>query len=309
MITTVTLNAAVDKTYYVDGWKPGGVFRVKRMLSEPGGKGNNVAKVIRQLGGEVCATGFCGGSNGAFIKAQLELKGIRTKFVEVQGESRICLNIINEPDGKSTELLESGPAISPEKQAELKATVRQLAARSSAVVFSGSLPDGVAASMYKDLVELAKSAGAKAYLDTSGAPLRMGLSAKPDFIKPNEQELMQLLGKDTLDERELPEIVRQLSDAGVPLVCVTLGERGTIAAVEREVFRVVPPSLKAVNPVGCGDSFLAGMVFAFERGERPERCLQIASAAAAANAMSEQAGNIDVDVFNELLPYVQVMKL
>lgn len=112
MITTVTLHAAIDRTLYVDKFGVGQVHRVTRQVNEPGGKGNNVAKVIRQLGGQVTATGIIAGNNGVFIESSLTERGIGTAFIQSAGDSRVCLNIVDSSSGSSTELLGQGPTMS-----------------------------------------------------------------------------------------------------------------------------------------------------------------------------------------------------
>jgi tagatose 6-phosphate kinase len=309
MITTVTLNAAVDKTYYVDSFSKGGVHRVARQIAEPGGKGNNVAKVVRLLGGEVNATGFIGGSTGSFIENALAQRGIKTSFIQVPGESRVCLNIIDEGSGASTELLEQGIDVSSAHILTLKETILGLARQSSVVVLSGSLPPGAPAALYAELIELIRSANARAYLDTSGAALDDGLQARPSFVKPNEHELAQWLDRDRLGEDELAEAAFKLAREGIAKVCITLGSRGTIAVIEGAGYRVAPPSIQAINTVGCGDSFVAGMAFAEERGASPAEMLRIATAAAAANAMSDRAGHLEYAQFQEYVSQVEVTAL
>lgn len=309
MITTVTLNAAIDKTYYVNSLELGGVQRVARQMDEPGGKGNNVAKVITLLGGDVTATGFVAGSSGSFIESSLRNRGIQTSFVRVAGESRVCLNIIDESNGTSTELLEQGPTIDDNHIAEMKETIHRLALQSSVVVLSGSLPQGSPADLYADLIGIIQSTKARVFLDTSGAALNSGLQARPHFVKPNEHELAGWLGQDQLQENEWAEAAQKLATEGIAQVCVTLGERGVIAFIDGQGYRAIPPTIHAVNTVGCGDSFVAGMAFAEERGYSPTEKLCIASAAAAANAMSDQAGHIDYKLFQDYVKQVQVVTL
>ncbi|MFD0695982.1 1-phosphofructokinase family hexose kinase [Paenibacillus sp. GCM10027628] len=309
MITTVTLNAAIDKTYYVKQFGLGSVHRVARQIAEPGGKGNNVAKVVRLLGGEVTASGFVAGSSGSFIEGSLLERGIQTSFVRVPGESRVCLNIIDQSNGVSTELLEQGPEISGAHITEMKETLHRLALQSSVVVLSGSLPPGVPADLYAELIGIIQSANARAFLDTSGAALSSGLQARPHFVKPNEHELAQWLGQESLSEDEWALAAAKLADTGIAQVCVTLGSRGTIAFIDGAGYRVIPPVIQAINTVGCGDSFVAGMAFAEERGDTPTEKLRIATAAAAANAMSDQAGHIEYERFLDYVKQVEVIAL
>lgn len=309
MITAVTLNAAIDKTYYVTKFETGRVHRVTKQLAEPGGKGNNVAKIVRLLGGEVTASGFVAGGNGAMIERMLSERGIPTAFVQVQGESRLCLNIIDEESGASTEVLEQGPAVTEANVAELKDRIRRLAAQSKIVAFSGSLPQGAEAGLYSELIGIARAEGARVYLDTSGKALSESLAAKPDFIKPNEHELAQWLGKDSLTEAEVIEAAQKLSKDGIREVCITLGGEGAVAVIDGAVYRVKAPVIEAVNTVGCGDSFVGGMAHGEVRGLSPEERLRIATAAAAANAMSERAGHLEHELYETYLTQVDVRPL
>ncbi|MDU4696480.1 MULTISPECIES: 1-phosphofructokinase family hexose kinase [Paenibacillus] len=309
MITTVTLHAAIDRTCYVDRLHVGQVHRIARQFDEPGGKGNNVAKVIRQLGGEVTATGMIAGSNGAFIEHCLNERGIHTAFVKMPGESRVCLNIVDEARGSSTELLGQGPAITKVEAEAIREQVGELSGKSSVVVLSGSLPAGAEVNLYADLIGMIRSSGAKVFLDTSSAALREGITALPHFVKPNEQELAQWLGHEPKERNEWIQGARQLADQGISAVCVTLGSRGAIAVLEGAAYFVRPPRIQPVNTVGCGDAFVAGMAYAEECGKSPADKLRIAAAAAAANAMSIKAGDIDIGLYQEYERQVEVIAL
>ncbi|WP_379131703.1 1-phosphofructokinase [Paenibacillus sp. sgz500958] len=306
MITTVTLNAAVDKTYYVDKMVAGKVHRVSRVISEPGGKGNNVAKVVKLLGGEVTASGFVAGSNGAFIDHRLQEYGILTSFVSAKGESRTCLNIIDVSSNSSTELLEQGPEIDPIHLDRFKKRLVELSLTSKYVVLSGSLPLGVPATTYSELIHIVQSTNARVYLDTSGPALGEGLQAKPHFVKPNEEELAQWSGKEKMSDEQIVDAAAKLAGKGIRQVCVTLGARGTIAFIDGIGYRAIPPYVEAVNTVGCGDSFVAGMVFAEEQGESAAQRLRVATAAACSNALSSKAGHFNNDVYQMYLHQVKI---
>jgi len=307
VISTVTLNAAIDKTYYVPQLQIGRVHRVTRQIADPGGKGVNVAKVIRLLGGDTTATGFIAGNNGRFIEEELRRRGVATAFVKADGESRLCLNIMDETTGESTEVLELGADVGDAHVAELKAVVRGLAQRSSIVAMSGSLPPGVPTDLYAELIGIVRAEGARAFLDTSGKAFGTALASRPYFVKPNEQELAQWLGReDRLSDDEVIDAAWQLADTGIEQVCVTLGERGAVAILQGSAYRVTPPKIQAVNAVGCGDSFVAGLAFAEERCLPPEEKLRIAAAASAANAMSDRAGHIEQEVYEAYLEQVEV---
>ncbi|GIP37996.1 tagatose-6-phosphate kinase [Paenibacillus sp. J31TS4] len=309
MIVTVTVNAAIDKSYFVDRLEPGTVSRVPDIRAIPGGKGINVARVAHLLGEPVIATGFLGGHNGRFIRTELDRQGITNDFVAIEGESRVCLNIIERGSGRSTELLEQGPATGQEDWSRLRDKIRQLARGASVVAFSGSLPQGAAPDAYASLMEAARAEGARVFLDTSGDALAAGVAASPDFIKPNETEVERLLGRPLGPESELHASIRRLMEDGIGCVTVSLGAGGSLAGIGGELYRVTVPRITPVNTVGCGDSFVAGMAAAVRRGLSMEDSLRLASACGTANALTRDAGTVDPAQVEELLPQIRIDRL
>jgi tagatose 6-phosphate kinase len=181
-----------------------------------------------------------------------------------------------------------------------------LASRSVIVVFSGSLPKGLPATFYAELVDIVKSEGALAFLDTSGEALAAGVRSLPFFIKPNEDEVAQLLGKPMERESDLYGGIRRLMDSGIGCVVVSLGEKGAVAGFQGRLYRVIAPRVEAVNAVGCGDSFVAGMAVAISRKRPIEECLRLAAAAGSANALTEEAGNVRPEDVQRLFEQVRV---
>jgi tagatose 6-phosphate kinase len=295
LITTITLNAAIDKTYVLNHFPLGAVSRVAEMISVPGGKGINVARVARQLGGTVKASGFVGGSNGDFIVKELTKAGINNDFVRVDGESRLCLNMLDQSTGTSTEVLEPGPTVTAEQAEAMKRQVSRLAADSKIVAFSGSLPKGAPATLYAELVTIAKARGAIVFLDASGDPLAEGVKALPFLIKPNEDEIGRLLGAKPEREEQLLDGIRKLMEQGIGCVVVTLGAAGSIAGVNGKLLRIRVPKVEAINAVGSGDSFVAGMAVALANGQSAEQALLLAAAAGTANALNAQAGDVRLE--------------
>lgn len=304
MITTVTLNATIDKTCFLGPLKIGQVNKVPVMHTYPGGKGINAARVAQLLGGPVLATGFTAGYNGAYIEMELSRQGILHDFVKVEGESRVSLNIIDHFSGKTTEILEQGPVVSTDDVLVIKDKVRQLAQSSSVIAISGSIPAGAPNSLYADFVEIAQAEGAKVLLDASGEPLVQGLSARPFFVKPNEHEIEALLGMRAENEHEMIDLIRLLLNQGIGCVAITLGQRGALCGWDEGIFRIRIPEVNTINAVGCGDAFVGAMTVGLYRGESLEDCLRSAAAAGTANAMSEEAGNISLDDYKEVLSKV-----
>lgn len=309
MITTVTLNAAIDKTYQVPEFKEGHLHRIPEMSMLAGGKGNNVARVVATLGEPVTATGFLAGYSGKLIEKLLEEDGVRHEFMFVPGESRTCITVVDPRTSRQTELLEAGPVIRQEHLKEMKEKIRELAAHSSLVIFSGSLPSGCSPSAYVDLIRAAKEEGAQVILDTSGEALQHSLASMPDLIKPNEHEIAKLTGQPSSSEAEILTCITSLNQRGIRHVVVSLGGNGALAGMEGALYRVHLPQIRMVNAVGSGDSMVAGMAIALMKGYGPEEVLKLGCACGSANALHMQAGRVRAEEVRELQANIKVERL
>lgn len=307
MLTTVTLNAAVDTTYTVENFTLDQVNRVGTKRAIPGGKGINVARIANTLGTDVQATGFVAGQNGKFIQHELVREGIRNNFLEVDGESRICLAIIDPVANTQTELLENGPVVSEDIFNRFAQHLLAITTESSVLVFSGSLPGGLAPDSYAKLIEMLPDK--KVILDTSGPALKAGIAARPFMVKPNEDELAALFGKPV---KELPEVLEageKILEQGVEVVVISLGARGAVALRAGERYLATPPKLEPVSTVGCGDSLVAGMAVSFLKGQNLAAALRLGSACGAANALVPGAGQARLEDIERILPQVKLEQL
>ncbi|GBC95066.1 Tagatose-6-phosphate kinase [bacterium HR16] len=305
-VLTVTLNAAVDKTYRVEGCCLDRVFRVEAGRVVAGGKGINVARVLHTLGVPVVATGFLGGHNGAFILDSLQQEGIPGDFVWTQGESRVCLAIIDPVAGTQTELNEIGPVIHPEEVWALEQKLAQLLPQFAYVTLSGSAPPGVPADFHARVIRLGHKAGVKVVLDSSGDLLKHGVEAVPWMVKPNRAELAAIFGREPADVDEAAQMARQLLGKGIEAVVVTLGKQGAVwVSAEGEWF-ASPPEVEFVSAVGSGDSMLAAMLYAVVQEMSPPDVLRWGVAAGAANAAVFGAGFCTKEQIEALVPKVVV---
>ena len=309
MILTVTLNAAIDKRYVVEGFRTGEVNRVKECTYVPGGKGLNVSKPASIYGAEVVATGFAGGHAGAYIEDALKPFGIRSAFYHVDAESRSCINIWDEVNQVQTEFLEPGFTLTEEDFAGFEAKFRQLVQEAKVVAMSGSVPKGLDGTAYQRLVKIVKDAGIPVILDTSGKLLEMGIEAIPTMIKPNIDEIRLLTGKRCDDISEIIEAARAIHERGVKIVAVSLGADGSLAVGDDGIFRARVPKIDAVNTVGCGDSMIAGFALGLSKGLPLEETLRLASAISAAAAMREETGFFVMEDMEKLLPQIEITRL
>ncbi len=305
MITTVTLNTAIDKAYVIDHMQQGEVMRVLKCSNTPGGKGLNVAKVASACGADTVATGFVGGHAGAHIEEMLDAQGIKHDFVHASGETRCCINVIAS-DGSSTEFLEPGEAVSAEETARLMDKFDELAAASDVITISGSAPKGMPENIYAELISKAKAAGKKVILDTSGKLLKESIKALPTMIKPNKDEVEDLLDIKVEQHEDLVAGARKIHEMGIPIVVVSLGAQGAMVVSDEGEYICHPPKIKVVNTVGCGDSMTAAFAVGLERGMSIRETLKYATAVSAANAMTMATGSVEIADVEENLKHITV---
>ncbi|MFJ4965796.1 Tagatose-6-phosphate kinase [Streptomyces sp. ADI96-02] len=301
MILTVTLNTALDVTYTVDALVPHSSHRVGEVSERPGGKGLNVARVLAELGHESVVTGFAGGTTGAVLRDLLAPLAPRDALVPVAGNTRRTLAITDRSSGDTTQLNEPGPQVSTEEWAAFLTAYTELAAEADAIALCGSLPPGIHVGAYAELVRIARAARVPVLLDTSGEPLRRGIAARPDLVKPNADELAQLTGA--------REPLRAANDArrrGAHAVVASLGPDGVLAITPEGGWRAAPPAAVRGNPTGAGDSAVAGLLSALvEKLAWPDR-LARAVALSAATVLAPAAGEFDSAAYAELLERVTV---
>jgi len=305
MITTITFNPAIDKRYYVNEISLGEVQRVIEVENTAGGKGLNVSRVASLLGEKVTATGLLGGANGDFIAKELIKMGIENKFQSIRGETRTCLAIIDD-DKNQTELLESGPEISHEEFTSWMTIYRELLNTTDIIVASGSLPKGLSDDIYSIIIKEAKEKGVKFFLDTSGQSLIKALDSTPYFIKPNTDEIKLITNKESNSKEDIIKAIKYLLSKGIEMVTVSLGKGGSITGHGEKLYEAIIPEVQAVNSVGSGDSFTAGMAVAIKRGMTMEDAIKFASACGTANAMEKQTGFIKQENVDSLFQRIQV---
>lgn len=260
-VVTITLNPALDKTVTLLNLQIGGLNRVQDMRTDPGGKGINVAKVLKKFDVDVIATGMVSGVQGQQILEQLRKEGIENYFTNVSGETRTNLKIVDEKTKITTEINEPGFIVSPEDLADFQRKLSVLLDRASFLVIAGSLPTGVPESIYRDFINMANSKGVKTIFDADGAALKAGIEAVPYAVKPNIYELEQLIGCKLAITEEIVSAGKKLIDSGISLVMISMGSQGSIVLNRDEAYRVSPFSINPQSTVGAGDSMVAMLAY------------------------------------------------
>jgi tagatose 6-phosphate kinase len=303
VILAVTLNPAIDVTYYLDRIVRHRGSRVDRVLERAGGKGVNVARVAARCGADVCATGLAGGHRGERLRAGVTGYQIRDEFCPIEGETRQTVNIVETGQaGLPTELREPGPPVSLAEWDRFIARFSALAAAADVVTMSGSLPPGVPAGAYAMLTAATRSVStAWVIVDTSGEALRLACAAGPDLVKPNEDELLAATAAGQGDRRHrVLDGASSLRDLGARAVVVSLGRSGSVAVTPDGRWRASHDAVTSGNPVGAGDALVAGL--ALSAAGRPAEgwpadgwpaALGRASGLAMASVLAASAGEVD----------------
>lgn len=306
MILTVTLNPSVDIGYQLNAFELDGVNRVETVSKTAGGKGLNVARVLRLLNEDTGAAGFLGGSLGNFIHTQLQELGVKDFFIEIEGETRNCIAILHE--GKQTEILESGPEIAEADAERFIKGYRGWLQAMDVITLSGSLPKGMPDDYYARLIAIAAEAGVPVLLDTKGELLNQALRTdkKPFLIKPNEDELADLLGE---KPENLIAALHAPIFAGIEWIVVTLGAKGALVKHLDTIYKVSPPQVNAVNPVGSGDSVIAGFASGLVRKLPEIELMKYALSMGVLNALEEKTGHINPDRLEWCMKQMKVEKL
>ncbi len=296
MILTVTLNAALDKTLEVPNFKPGRRHRTVDQTTMPGGKGVNIARAIKRLGQPVIATGLAGGATGTRIVDALTEESILNSFVRIREESRTNTAVLDPTNGQHTEINERGPSISAQELELFRDKLLYLAQGASMCVFAGSLPRGVDAGVYGELIREVRKLGVVTMIDTDGDPLRLSVRAEPDVVSPNELEAEELVGHEFNDVDDRAEAVLEMTRLGAREAIMTVPD-GCYACVLEDgvpaVHRVRVEEQEARSSIGSGDAFLAGYVAARYMGQSGVDCMRFAVACGAESTQHFGAGILD----------------
>lgn len=309
MIVTVTMNPAIDKTVDIGRFERGDLNRIKRVEMDAGGKGINVSKTIRELGGESIATGFVGGTSGTIIKQVLADLGLRTDFVDVKGETRTNLKVVEE-NGEVTELNEPGPEVSKEQLDDLLNRLEGYANPDTLFVLAGSIPAGIPTDIYRRITERVHQKGAKVLLDADGALFSESLKGKPDMLKPNRSELERYYQMDyRSSEQELVSMGEKLLNNGASMAAISLGQMGAIFLTKEKRYRCPGLRVKAHSTVGAGDALVAAMAYSWDEKLPLETCIRLCMGASAGAVTSIGTKPPHRSLVDELVRQVELLEL
>ncbi len=305
-ILAVTPNPSVDRTLLAPGFAAHRVWRAHRVLVATGGKGVNVARALIGCGRPAVVHGILGGATGRHAAALAIRDGLPARWTWVAGETRTCTIVAGDDGAETTVVNEEGPAVTPAEWEPFARAAIDGVASGDLVALSGSIPREVPSAEVAALAAGLVAAGARLFVDMTGAALTAAATARPAAIKINAEEASGFLGR-PVNAADAPAAARALGErSGATLAAITLGAAGAVLAVPDGVWRAAIAPVRAVSTVGSGDAFLAGLLMGVADGLDPAAALARAVAAGTANALAFGGGEVTPETLARLAGQVEV---
>lgn len=282
MIYTITLNPTIDYIVTVPQLTLGKSHHMQDELITPGGKGIMVSRVLKALGIPSIALGFRGGFTGDFVRDYMEELNILNQFTVIKERTRINLVLKSDQD---TEISDYGPSATDDEVAHFLKGFEDISTQDF-VVMSGSKLPSMPKDFYEQLIRSLHKEGVPFACDITKDELRNSLQYHPLVVKPNQKEVGEFFGRTFSTWQEVIPYGKQLVELGAQHAIVSLGGDGALLFTPNEVIYAPPLSGKVANPVGAGDSMVAGFVGTFIRTGDAKEAFRVAVAAGTATAFS-----------------------
>ena len=297
MILAAGLTPAWQQIIVVDGLHVGEVHRAREVHWCASGKVVNVGVALQRLGASPIVLASRGGETGGSMDRDLSDLGVRCRWVMVSRPTRVCTTVLEASSGVATELVENGPPVSPEEVASFLRAYEETVTDARGVVLTGSLPTGAPRSFYRELLSRTRC---RVVLDVRGPELLEALPLKPFLVKPNREELGSTLGRKLEGDAELREAIEEIRRLGAEWVAVSQG-RGALWLNGPDGLRsFLPPRVRALNPIGCGDVFAAAVAWGTSEGMDVPAAVRFAMGAAAQNATTLLPSRVDAGTARHL---------
>ena len=295
MIVTVTANPSIDRTLEIPALLRGEVVRATTARVHAGGKGVNVARALVANGVPARAVVPLGGREGEQLRDLLAQLGVEVVPVPIARSVRENVTVV-EPDGTVTKLNAPGPELSPEEVGHLVRATTAAAAGAEWVALCGALPPGAPEDLYARLVAPLRASGALVAIDTSGPALARAVEAGPDLIKPNAEELAEVVGRPIDTLADVVAGAGILRERGVGRILVSLGRDGAVLVAEGLALRCWTDPVQQRSNVGAGDAALAGFLAASGAAADALRAAVAWGAAAVCQPGTGMPGPADIHV-------------
>jgi 1-phosphofructokinase family hexose kinase len=281
------MNPAIDRMIAVDRLAFDDRAYILSSTDSPGGRGINSSCVIHAFGGKTLAIFPAGGDRGARFEGYMPGCGFPVVTVPIRNDIRLNFTIVDR-HGLTVKLNELGPRLDRAELSSIEGTVEAQLGNAKWLMLCGSLPPGVPADFYAQLIARAKKKGVKTLLDTDGEPLSRGVEAGPTVVTPNQQEAERLLNTVLLTRSHSLAAARRIRAMGAESVVLSLGSRGAIGAVcyqgVEQLWEATPPRIEAISPIGAGDALAAALTWSLNNGDDFPEALSWGVAAGSASA-------------------------
>ena len=303
MIHIICLNPTIDRMYYIDSFLPGFQYHGNKAEVYPGGKGLNILRVLSSFIHPLSFYAFTAGDNGKIIKREAERLGAQSTFIEVEGETRTTINIMDKKSGNETEIKEKGPYITEKDTSALLSSLESNVKENDIVILSGSLPDGIRKDIYKEISELSKRKGASTLLDTGGDLLKTSIPGRYLLVKPNENEI-----RDLFDDYSSPLslLSEKLINKGADSVLITRGGDGAYFRNKDMALDIKVPKVDVVSTIGSGDSTLAGFAYGLSQALPLSDTVSLALSFGTSNALHREVGRVDKAEVEDIMKRIEI---
>ncbi|AGB19356.1 1-phosphofructokinase family hexose kinase [Thermoanaerobacterium thermosaccharolyticum] len=306
MTLTVTLNPCIDKTIEVEKYEIDKINHVNNVEYEAGGKGINVSRVLHNLGVDVTALCLIGGKTGNEIENLMDRDNIQYHSVKIKEPNRVVTTIREVTNNKQTVFMEKGPNIDESEINKLILEYRILLKKSDIVILSGAYANETMNGIYPKLIDEANYLGLKVILDSHGIGLTESINKKLFLIKPNIDELSEIIGKQIKEDDDIKKTLETFPKKNIENIVVSMGKSGAVFKNKEIMLKGYPPNINEINPVGSGDSFVAGLVYGIVNGFTWIDSLKYAISAGAANAAMWTAANCNKTQIEKLFSKVKI---
>ncbi len=280
MIIAAGLSPAWQQILELDSLRTG---KVNRCLTSHGcasGKVINVGVALQHLEVPGETVFPAGGFIRSLIETELNQLNVASHILEQKQPTRVCTTILDQSSGETTELVENAASLSEAELDEFITAYRSRTQTASVVVLTGSLPGGTPSSFYRDLIA---ATNCPVILDARGPELEEALTQRPFLVKPNSEELERTLSRSLSKTEDLIEGMQEINRKGATWTVISQGKEALWATSVDQVYRFTPPSVTAINPIGCGDSLAAGIACGIHNGWTVPESIRWGMGAAADN--------------------------
>ncbi|HEX2623464.1 MAG TPA: 1-phosphofructokinase family hexose kinase [Phototrophicaceae bacterium] len=309
MIVTVTANTTLDLTLFVPNFEFGKTIRATESLYSMGGKPTDASWILGTLGIPSLALGFAAGASGQKVEAMLRSRGVTTDFIQVNGETRTCVNVVVADIQQQMTITTTMMEVLPEHIVALREKYIAILDQGTVnvVTLGGTLPRGMQPDFYIDFIRLARERNIPVIFDAAEPNLSTGLQAQPNYIKPNQDELSGFVGRQVKTLEDSYQAGREILKRYNTVPVISLGGDGGLVVLSDKAYFIPPLPIQVVSATGAGDAILAGLTASIERGQPIEDGIRLGFAAAAAVCLMQGTAECRPEDVERLLPQVELI--